>query len=135
MFRHNPTDGSFAPPNYVKQSEALLYVAKLRKRTEGPLYVAELRSPCARAARARARKNPFFSIMVNVGQMMVWVIGANLQFEIFRFLAAADVGGGPLPLLGQNSNFPWNPQFLADLGQIGLFSTQNEKLGRMELVP
>ena len=51
--------------------------------------------PCARA-RARARaQNPFFSVMVNVGQMMVWVIGANLQFEIFHFLAAADVGGPP----------------------------------------
>ena len=61
VFRHNPTDGSFAPPNYVKQSEALLYVAKLRKRTEGPLYVAELRSPCARAARARAKKSIFFN--------------------------------------------------------------------------
>ena len=36
---------------------------------------------------------------------------------------------------GQNSNFPWNPQFLADFKNLILFSTQNEKLGRMELVP
>ena len=45
------------------------------------------------AARARARENPFFSIMVNVGQMMVWVIGANLHFEIFHFftVCAADL--------------------------------------------
>ena len=73
--------------------------------------------------------------MVNVGQMMVWVIGANLQFEIFHFLAAAAAFAVCVHAHGQNSNFPWNPQFLADFKNLILFSTQNEKLGRMELVP
>ena len=51
-----------------------------------------VRTSRARAQRARGllhSKNPFFSVMVNVGQMMVSFIGAYLQFEIFRFLAAA----------------------------------------------
>ena len=56
----------------------------------------------ARAARARARENTFFSIMVNVGQMMVWVIGANLHFEIFHFLAAAAAFAVCVHAHGQN---------------------------------
>ena len=35
----------------------------------------------------------------------------------------------------ENSNFPWNPQFLAEFKNFTFFPTQLEKLERMELVP
>ena len=58
--------------------------------------------------------------MVNVGQMMVWVIGANLQFEIFHFLAVVALVGGKLLSLLLFFKFPLES---AILGRFQKFDT------------
>ena len=87
-------------------------------------------------ARACARENPFFSVMVNVGEVMVPLVGANLQLEISTFFTIYSAAGPGLPLLGHHhQNFPWNPQFLAEFKNFTFFPTQLEKLERLVLVP
>ena len=87
-------------------------------------------------ARARARENQLFSVMVNVGDMVVPLVGANLQLEISTLFTIYSAAGPGLPLLGHHhQNFPWNPQFLAEFKNFTFFPTQLEKLERLVLVP
>ena len=74
--------------------------------------------------------------MVNVGEVMVPLVGANLQLEISTFFTIYSAAGPGLPLLGHHhQNFPWNPQFLAEFKNFTFFPTQLEKLERLVLVP